>query len=242
MDSSGHSPRMESSISTVVESQSYETSIDSDNKDRTINRKRTLKGRARPGRMATCCFGIRLKPGVLAISTVCLLYSLAICILHFLYTAAYKSSKDNAYNYPIAIGHLFIALISIYGIFIVGFKETTFRLKMYSYLSYVIVFLLVTMNVTDIIIHSVYKDTFLEKCHGASINKQGNEIYMNEMSICKRAYNVTLPIWIVIKILGSILSIYFSFVITSYVARRQKLETMYDPDIESIKDLGMNEY
>ncbi|CAG8612651.1 667_t:CDS:2 [Ambispora gerdemannii] len=81
------------------------------------------------------------------------------------------------------------------------------------------------MSIIDITLYTVVKPTFLQECTET-----------NASDVCEKAYKFGLQLIVTTKIITTILSIYFLLVIASYVARRRKIEKMYDIDVESVKE------
>jgi len=174
--------------------------------------KRKTPGR-QAGPMSTCCFYIQLKTGVVAIFTFWMFYSLVVTTASFVFavTGSGKSTVffqgPNTYMYLVAVLHLLTIFTSVYGIISIQFLGNA-HLRILRYFSFLAIFLFTVANTMVIAVLATFSP-----------------------------HTTRFVLVTVFGVLFTIASIYFTFVIHAYVTRRLKLNTLYDPDVESIKEI-----
>ncbi|KAF0527906.1 neurofilament triplet h protein [Gigaspora margarita] len=164
----------------------------------------------------TCCGCIKLRAGVIIISTLFLIYGLYYTFFGSL-AIANNPSDGISYIYTIIFGS--ISLGTIYGLVVTWCSNTSRNLKIYSVIVNIIVTILIAKYLAEIIYIIVNRQSYLDDCITSWVNKSSDP-----KDLCVNSYNITLVTEIIGDLIETIILIYFAMVIASYAVSRKEKE------------------
>ncbi|GBC03258.1 hypothetical protein RclHR1_05030015 [Rhizophagus clarus] len=177
--------------------------------------------------ITSCCFCIKLKPGVVFISLTWLFYGLFETAQNTLYLIS-SNRGPNAYSYtngfviPATIIYGLITIGAVFGLFAVTYSRTVKMLSIYTKIAYIIVGAEIVSRALMICFVIMYKSKFLEECTN-SIDKLSFRNYYST-DACNQGYIVSLTFYIAFAVLVIIFTLYFAMIISSYTQKRKNKE------------------
>ncbi|CAB4378917.1 hypothetical protein RhiirA5_210671 [Rhizophagus irregularis] len=174
--------------------------------------------------ITSCCFCIKLKPGVVFISLIWLIYGILETAQNSLLLIT-SNKRTSVYSYvypfviPVTINYGLITIGAAFGLFAVTCSRTVKMLTIYTKIAYVIVGAEIVSRALVICLVIRYKSRFIEDCI-RSISKTSSRIEYSA-DACNQGYIFSLTFSIAFAVLTILFTLYFAIIISSYARKRR---------------------
>ncbi|RGB35587.1 hypothetical protein C1646_699244, partial [Rhizophagus diaphanus] len=174
--------------------------------------------------ITSCCFCIKLKPGVVFISLIWLIYGFLETVQNSLLLIT-SNKGTSVYSYinpfviPVTINYGLITIGAAFGLFVVTCSRTVKMLTIYTKIAYVIVGAEIVSRALVICFVIMYKSRIIEDCtRSISITSSRIE-YLADA--CNQGYIFSLTFSIAFAVLTILFTLYFAIIISSYARKRR---------------------
>ncbi|RIA93641.1 hypothetical protein C1645_735408 [Glomus cerebriforme] len=187
--------------------------------------------------IATCCFCIKLRAGVVIISFIWLIYGIFETVPNSFIIIS-SNSVQNVYSYinefliPITVFYGLITIGAAFGLFVVTCKNTPKMMLIYSKVAYVIAGAEIISRLLVISLIIMYRSRFFDECT-QSIDNVSSRIEFS-VDACNQGYIFSLTFSIAFAVVTILSTVYFAMVIASYAYKKKEAaKNSYDETDET---------